>query len=166
MTKTARQDILDPSGIVQSQVVESRDGAFRLTLNGTGSDRTLAAHFLENALGGGIQHVALTTSDIFASADAMLAAGADILPIPGNYYDDIAARFGLDQPALVRMKSRNILYDVDAGDHVYLHMYARAFDKRFFFEIVQRDGYVGYGAANSGVRLTAQSRYRDQAELL
>lgn len=166
MMKTARQDILDPSGIVQSQVVESLDGAFRLTLNGTGSDRTLAAHFLENALGGGVQHVALTTNDIFASADAMLAAGAAILPIPGNYYDDIAARFGLDQPALSRMKSRNILYDVDAGDHVYLHMYARAFDKRFFFEIVQRDGYIGYGAANSGVRLTAQSRYRDQAELL
>jgi 4-hydroxyphenylpyruvate dioxygenase len=45
-------------------------------------------------------------------------------------------------------------------------MYTRAFDKRFFFEIVQRDGYVGYGAANTQVRLTAQTRYRDRIELL
>jgi 4-hydroxyphenylpyruvate dioxygenase len=166
MTKTARQDIFDPSGVVQSQVVETADGAFRMTLNGTDSDRTLAGHFLENALGGGIQHLALMTNDIFATADAMQAAGAEILPIPGNYYEDIAARFGLDQPALARMESRNILYDVDAEQHVLLHMYTRAFDKRFFFEIVQRDGYVGYGAANTQVRLTAQSRNLDWVELL
>jgi 4-hydroxyphenylpyruvate dioxygenase len=166
LTKTTQQDIFDPSGVVQSQVVESADGAFRMTLNGTDSDRTLAAHFLENALGGGIQHLALTTNDIFASADAMQAAGAEILPIPGNYYDDIFARFGLDQGALQKMRSRNILYDADADGHVYLHMYTRAFEKRFFFEIVQRDGYVGYGAANTQVRLTAQSRYRDWVELL
>jgi 4-hydroxyphenylpyruvate dioxygenase len=166
LTKTAKQDIFDPSGVVQSQVVESSDGAFRMTLNGTDSDRTLAGHFLENALGGGIQHLALTTNDIFASADAMRAAGAEILPIPGNYYDDIAARFGLDQYTVSRMKSRNILYDVDSDEHVYLHMYTRAFDKRFFFEIVQRDGYVGYGAANTQVRLTAQSRHPDWVELL
>ncbi|MDR3472434.1 MAG: TIM barrel protein [Devosia sp.] len=166
MTKTAPQDILDPSGIVQSQVVESADGIFRMTLNGTDSDRTLAAHFLESALGGGIQHFAFTTADIYASADAMRAAGAEILPIPDNYYDDISARFGLDESAIAEMKSRNILYDVDGDGHVYLHMYTRAFEKRFFFEVVQRDGYVGYGAANSRVRLAAQSRYRDRAELL
>ena len=166
LTKTVEQDIFDPSGVVQSQVVESPDGAFRMTLNGTDSARTLAAHFLENALGGGIQHLALTTSDIFASADAMLAAGAEILPIAGNYYDDIAARFGMDQSTLTKMKSRNILYDVDVDGHVYLHMYTRAFEKRFFFEIVQRDGYVGYGAANTHVRLTAQSRYLDWVQLL
>jgi 4-hydroxyphenylpyruvate dioxygenase len=166
LTKTTKQDILDPSGIVQSQVVESPDGGFRMTLNGTDGHRTLAAHFLENALGGGIQHLALTSKDIFASADAMQAAGAEILSIPENYYDDIAARFGLDQSTLLRMKCRNILYDVDSDDHVFLHMYTRAFDKRFFFEVVQRDGYVGYGAANTQVRLTAQSRYRDGVELL
>ncbi len=96
----------------------------------------------------------------------MKAAGAEILPIPENYYEDIAARFGVDQSAVSRMKARNILYDVDSEDHVYLHMYTRAFDKRFFFEIVQRDGYVGYGAANTQVRLTAQSRHPDWVELL
>ncbi len=166
MTKTARQDIFDPSGVVQSQVVESPDGAFRLTLNGTDSGRTLAANFLKNALGGGIQHLALTTNDIFASADAIQAAGTEVLQIPGNYYDDIVARFAVDEGTLQKLKSRNILYDVDSSGHVYLHMYTRAFDEKFFFEIVQRDDYVGYGAPNTQVRLAAQSRHPDWVELL
>src|SRR5918993_3947704 len=33
LTKTGPQDVLDPGGVVQSQVVESPDGAFRLVLN-------------------------------------------------------------------------------------------------------------------------------------
>jgi 4-hydroxyphenylpyruvate dioxygenase len=32
------------------------------------------------------------------------------------------------------------------------------YDQRFFFEIVQRRGYRGYGAANAPVRLAAQAR--------
>ncbi len=166
LTKTARQDIFDPSGVVQSQVVESPDGAFRMTLNGTDASRTQAAHFLENALGGGIQHLALATDDIFAIADSLAAAGAEILQIPRNYYDDIAARFGLDAALVERLAARDILYDEDVDGNVFLQMYTAAFDKRFFFEIVQRDGYAGYGAANTHVRLTAQSRSVDLTELL
>jgi 4-hydroxyphenylpyruvate dioxygenase len=101
-----------------------------------------------------------------SSADALLAAGAEILPIPDNYYDDIAARFGLEHSLVERLRARNILYDEDEGGNVYQQMYTRAFDKRFFFEIVQRDGYTGYGAANTQVRLTAQSRSVDLTELL
>jgi 4-hydroxyphenylpyruvate dioxygenase len=37
----------------------------------------------------------------------------------------------------------------------------RAFAKRFFFEIVERRGYRGYGATNAAIRLAAQSQYRD-----
>jgi hypothetical protein len=40
----------------------------------------------------------------------------------------------------------------------YLQVYTATFDKRFFFEIVQRKGYRGYGAANAPVRLAAQAR--------
>jgi 4-hydroxyphenylpyruvate dioxygenase len=40
----------------------------------------------------------------------------------------------------------------------YLQVYTESFDQRFFFEIVQRRGYRGYGAANAPVRLAAQAR--------
>jgi 4-hydroxyphenylpyruvate dioxygenase len=37
-------------------------------------------------------------------------------------------------------------------------VYTHAFDERFFFEIVQRRNYHGFGAANAAIRLAAQSR--------
>ena len=50
-------------------------------------------------------------------------------------------------------------YDRD-GSGEYFQLYSRAFEKRFFFEIVERRGYTGYGTANAGVRLAAQARYK------
>ena len=156
------QDVIDPSGLVQSQAIESADGAFRVTLNGSDAQRTLSARFLNNGFGAGFQHVALTTDNIFASGEALAAHGAARLDIPANYYDDLAARFGLDEAILARMAALGILYDVDAAGQEYWQLYSRAFDKRFFFEIVQRSGYRGYGASNAGIRLAAQSRFRDE----
>jgi 4-hydroxyphenylpyruvate dioxygenase len=40
----------------------------------------------------------------------------------------------------------------------YLQIYTQTFDQRVFFEIVERRGYKGFGAANASIRLTAQSR--------
>jgi 4-hydroxyphenylpyruvate dioxygenase len=53
-----------------------------------------------------------------------------------------------------------VLLDRDAGGR-YLQLYSRAFDRRFFFEIVERTGYRGFGARNAPVRLSAQARFRD-----
>lgn len=160
------QDVVDPSGLVQSQAIESADGAFRVTLNSSDAQRTLSARFLNNAFGAGFQHVAMTTDDIFATAEALRANGAARLDIPANYYDDLGARFGLDEALLARMAALGILYDIDAEGRDYWQLYSRAFDKRFFFEIVQRRGYRGYGASNAGIRLAAQSLFREEANPL
>ncbi len=37
-------------------------------------------------------------------------------------------------------------------------IYTHAFDNRFFFEIVERRNYQGFGAANAAIRLAAQAR--------
>ena len=78
-----------------------------------------------------------------------------------NYYADLQARFGLE-PALVENLARNhILYDRD-GSGEYFQYFTRAFDKRFFFEIVERRGYEAYGAPNAPVRLAAQARFKTE----
>lgn len=50
------------------------------------------------------------------------------------------------------------------GSGEYFQLVSRAFAKRFSFEIVERRGYRGYGAANTPIRLAAQSRYRDDLD--
>jgi 4-hydroxyphenylpyruvate dioxygenase len=160
VSKTPQLEIADPLGLVQSQAVESRDKSLRITINGSMAAQSLSSRFIQKYLGAGVQHIAFETADVFAAAEAARANGLPILDIPRNYYDDVESRFGLD-PALVdRMAALGILYDRD-GESEYFQYYARAFAKRVFFEVVERRGYDGYGAANATIRLAAQARFKD-----
>ena len=156
--RTPQVDIVDPAGIVESQVVQSPDRGVRICLNASQSGRTMASRFLSEYYGAGVQHIAFATGDIFATVVAMLGNGVDLLPVPDNYYDDLEARLALE-PALVdRMRALGILYDEDDAG-AYFQVYTHVFANRFFFEVVERRGaYRGFGAANAPVRLAAQSR--------
>lgn len=155
--KTPMVDIIDPSGVVRSQVVENASGTLRITLNGAENRRTLAGHFIAEKFGSGVQHLAFNTSDIFATAAALRQNGFETLPISANYYGDIEARFGLDPDLTERLKAENILYDKD--DHgEYFQLYSRTLGEGFFFEIVERREYRGYGAPNAIFRIAALKR--------
>jgi 4-hydroxyphenylpyruvate dioxygenase len=158
--KTAPTDVFDPLGLVRSQSVHTADRQFRLQFNGSTAETTLASRLHRRYWGAGLQYVSLATQDIFATAERLDQAGVAMLPIPANYYDDLAARFGLEADFVDRLARHNILYDRD-DDGEYLQMNTRAFEKRFYFEIVERRGaYDGYGTANEVIRLSAQSRFR------
>jgi 4-hydroxyphenylpyruvate dioxygenase len=155
--KTPVQDVLDPGGIVHSQVVETTDGAFRLVLNASQSRQTLSSRFLTDLFGSGVQHIAFATSDIFATAKRLRARGVELLSIPENYYDDLEARIDLQPGALDRLRANNVLYDRQ-GTGEYFQIYTKSFDGGFFFELVERYAYTGFGAANAPIRLAAQTR--------
>jgi 4-hydroxyphenylpyruvate dioxygenase len=151
-------DVVDPSGLVRSQVIESPDGALRLTLNGAESHRTLAGYFIAETFGSSVQHIAFASADIFATARALRAKGLVPLEISPNYYADLDARLGLDAAFLARLADHHILYDRDAGGE-FFQLYTPNFGEGFFFEIVQRIGsYAGYGAINAPFRIAAQKR--------
>jgi 4-hydroxyphenylpyruvate dioxygenase len=80
-----------------------------------------------------------------------------MLSIPENYYDDLEARTDLSPERIEELKALNILYDRDAGG-IFHHAYTTTLDGGFFFEIIEREGYSGYGAPNAGIRLAAQAR--------
>jgi 4-hydroxyphenylpyruvate dioxygenase len=157
LAKTPEQDVLDPGGLVKSQVVQSADGALRIALNASQSVRTQSSRFLTEAFGSGVQHIALATDDMDATVARLEANGVELLRIPENYYDDLEAKTDLQPDRIDRFKAHNILYDRD-GNAEYLQVYTRTFDERFFFEIVERRGYRGFGAANASIRLAAQTR--------
>jgi 4-hydroxyphenylpyruvate dioxygenase len=156
--KMPELDVLDPGGLVKSQVVQSADGALRLVLNASQSGRTQSSRFLSEAFGSGVQHIAFETRDIFATAAQLEANGMTLLAIPENYYDDLEAKTDLSIAELERLKRHNILYERE-GNGDYLQLYTPTFEDRFFFEIVERrGGYKGFGASNAQIRLTAQTR--------
>ena len=87
----------------------------------------------------------------------LAGAGLKILPIPANYYDDLRARFGLEDAMIASLAEHGILYDRDR-DGEYFQLYTPTFADRFFFEIVERRSYSGFGAPNAPIRLAAQTR--------
>ena len=150
-------EIADPLGLVKSQVLQNKDGSLRLVLNASTAMQTMSSRFLSEFFGAGVQHIAFACDDIFRAVSAMRAKGATFLTIPDNYYDDIDSRFELDPALLKAMKDNGILYDRDDTGE-FFQIYTHAFEERFFFEVVQRRGYKGFGAPNAGIRLAAQTR--------
>ena len=150
-------EIADPGGLTRSQVVQDAAGRLRLVLNASQSQRTLSGRFVSEFFGSGVQHIAFASDDIRATARRLRAAGLAPLPIPANYYEDLAARFGLADALLAELAAEGILYDRDSAGE-YFQLYTPTFAERFFFEIVERRAYAGFGAANAPIRLAAQAR--------
>lgn len=80
MHKAPMVDVVDPDGLVRSQALATDEGGFRITLNGAETHRAMAGNFLADSFGTSVQHIALTISNIFATADAMSDLGFEPLP--------------------------------------------------------------------------------------
>jgi 3-dehydroshikimate dehydratase len=141
----AGAELAAPDGLVRSRAARSADGRVRFALS---------VPVVGNG-GGELQHVAFACDDILATAEAMRERGVPLLEIPGNYYDDLAARTELDDDAIEQLRELGLLYE--PGE--LLHFYTAMAGPRLFFEVLERrGGYDGYGASNSPVRLAAQRR--------
>ncbi len=147
------EEVADPYGLMRSRAMSNGDGSVRLILS-------------VPALGGGkrpetadFQHVAFSCRDVFAAVRRMRELGLPRLPIPGNYYRDLAARTTLSAARIEALRELSICYDADGDGGEYLHAFTAMLGRRLFFEIVQRvDGYDGYASANTPVRMAAQYR--------
>ena len=156
--KVSMVDVVDPGGLVRSRAIQNVSGDLRITLNGAENLNTLAGQFIDRTFGAAVQHLAFSCTDIFATAEALAVRGFEALEISPNYYEDLGARFGLQDAFLARLQLSKVLYDEDA-DGRYFQLYSRRRTSEVFFEIVQRDRhYDGYGAANAPFRVSAQKR--------
>jgi 4-hydroxyphenylpyruvate dioxygenase len=154
-------EVADPYGLVRGSAVSNEDRRVRLLLT-------------MPALGGGplpesagYHHVAFACEDVFAAAMQMRSARLPTLSVPGNYYDDLAARTNLHPATIDTMREFAILYDADDQGGMYFHFFTAMFGRRMFFELVQRGGgYDGYGTPNTAVRTAAQYRHLVLAGLI
>jgi 4-hydroxyphenylpyruvate dioxygenase len=157
LQRLPQMEIPDPVGLVQSQALISANQSLRIILNGSSATRTLSNRFISEFFGSGVQHIAFLCDNIFSAVADMRKRGAKFLRIPDNYYDDVEAKYGLDAELMAALRDNQILYDRE-GDGEFFQIYTPSFDERFFFEIVERRNYQGFGAANAGIRLAAQTR--------
>lgn len=159
---TANTVLHDPYGVIRSRALEAPNKKVRYALNVSEKSGTAVGRTVDEFRGAGIAHIAIAVNDVVGAVRRLRARGMPMLAIPANYYDDLAARYGIEQARLDAWRELGIMLE-RGDDGEFLHAYTTPFDKRFYFEIIERrNGYDGYGAANAPFRLAALAHWKDQ----
>lgn len=138
---------------LHSRAMSGPENKIRIPLNEESSSGLgQIQEFLAAYNGEGIQHVALTTEDIYETIDRLRRGGVAMMtPPPATYYEDLATRLpGHGEPA-EEMQARGILIDGSTeGDdkRILLQMFTETLIGPIFIEIIQRKRNDGFGEGN------------------
>ena len=138
---------------LHSRAMSAPDGRIRIPLNEEASkDTGQIEEFLLSYNGEGIQHIAFSTPDIYATVDQLRARGvAFMTPPPESYYEMLDERLPGHGEPLEDMKARGILIDgstADGDPRILLQIFTQTLLGPVFFEIIQRKKDEGFGEGN------------------
>ncbi|AJP72253.1 4-hydroxyphenylpyruvate dioxygenase [Sphingomonas hengshuiensis] len=133
-----------------SQAMIAPDRAIRIPLNESQDDKSQIEEFLREYQGEGIQHLALTTADIFDTVERLRARGVRLQDTIETYYELVDTRVPGHGEDLERLRRNRILIDgsVESGEGILLQIFTENMFGPIFFEIIQRKGNEGFGNGN------------------
>ncbi len=125
-------------------------GKLKIPLNESSDDKSQIAEYLRDYNGEGIQHIALTTPNIYETVEKLRAAGVVFQDTPETYYELIDERVPNHGEDVARLKENSILVDgnPETGDGLLLQIFTTTNIGPIFFEIIQRKGNEGFGEGN------------------
>lgn len=133
-----------------SRALGSPCGKIKIPLNESTDDDSQIEEFLRDYHGEGIQHIALSTDNIYETVHGLRKAGLNFLDIPDTYYEGIHARVPWHTEPLDKLREESILIDgtpTPAGG-LLLQIFTENIFGPVFFEIIQRRGNDGFGEGN------------------
>ncbi len=147
-----------------SRAMSAPDEKIRIPLNEEASNGTgQIEEFLMDYNGEGIQHIALTTDDIFATWDQLKANGLPFMtPPPDTYYEDLETRLPGHGEPVEELQKRGILLDgsTEGDNKLLLQIFTETLLGPVFIEIIQRKKDEGFGEGN--FKALFESMERDQ----
>lgn len=139
---------------LNTRVMVAPDGRIRIPLNEEGGDggKGQIAEYLRAYNGEGIQHIALSSGDLYGSLDSLKARGlAFAPPPPPAYYAQLDDRLPGHGEPVAAMRERGILLDgtTEGGQpRLLMQIFSRLMVGPVFFEFIQRKGDEGFGEGN------------------
>ncbi len=119
--------------------------------------------FIRDYKGEGIQHIALLSSDLPKTVDALAGAGIEFMDAPhDSYYSNLAARVPDHGQDVDSLRGRGILLDGKPGGKILLQRFTRRQIGPVFFEIIERRGEDGFGEGN--FKALFESQENDQVK--
>jgi 4-hydroxyphenylpyruvate dioxygenase len=164
---------------LSSVVMASADNVVKMPINepAKGKKRSQIEEYILFNSGPGVQHIALLTEDIVASVSALRARGVDFISVPETYYATMRERlfaggdekqgmrkeWNITEKAFAEIERLNILIDYDERGYL-LQLFTKPLMDRptVFIEIIQRNGFDGFGAGN--FKSLFEAIEREQAE--
>src|SRR3954469_23138714 len=133
-----------------SKAMTSPCGKIRIPLNESQDDKSQIEEFLREYKGEGIQHIALGSSDIYASVDVIRGRGIPFQDTPDTYYEMLPERIKGHEESIPELEKRRILMDgaPTEGQGLLLQIFTQNVIGPLFFEIIQRKGNDGFGEGN------------------
>lgn len=139
---------------LKSRAMTSPCGKIRIPINESSDDKSQIEEYLREYHGEGIQHIALTTDDIYATVEALRSNNLDFMDTLDTYYEGVSKRVPWHKEDMPRLQKNRILIDgapsmdgTENGD-LLLQIFTKTVIGPIFFEIIQRKGNEGFGEGN------------------
>jgi 4-hydroxyphenylpyruvate dioxygenase len=136
---------------LMSKVVTNGDGRVKFPINepAEGARKSQIDEYLEFYGGPGVQHIAVSTTDIVGTVEALAARGVQFLRTPESYYEEVPERVGSIEQSLDDLRRLGILVDRDDEGYL-LQIFTKPLGDRptIFLEIIERHGARGFGEGN------------------
>lgn len=148
-------DICTDFSALKSVVMASPNEIVKMPINepAMGKKKSQIEEYVDYYNGAGIQHIALRTPNIIAAVSNLRARGVEFISVPETYYVSMRVRMkqaGMElKESFEVIQALNILIDFDEGGYL-LQLFTKPLMDRptVFIEIIQRNGFEGFGAGN------------------
>jgi 4-hydroxyphenylpyruvate dioxygenase len=136
---------------LMSKVMSDGEGKIKFPINepAEGKRKSQIEEYIEFYGGAGAQHIALATTDIVATVEALKEHGMIFLDTPDSYYDEVHARVGDIEEDYDDLQRQKILADRDEDGYL-LQIFTKTAQDRptLFFEVIERHGATSFGEGN------------------
>jgi 4-hydroxyphenylpyruvate dioxygenase len=145
------EDISTEYSALMSKVMTDGQGKIKFPINepAEGKRKSQIEEYLEFNHGPGAQHVALQSSNIVETVEALQRRGVVFLATPDTYYEETPGRVGEIDESWDDLRRLRILADRD-DDGYLLQIFTKTAQDRptLFFEVIERHGARGFGDGN------------------
>ena len=145
------KDISTEYSSLRSIVVANDNEKIKMPINEPAEGKKISQiqEYIDFNAGAGVQHIALSTQNIVETVAELKENGAEFLPIPDSYYEELPSRVGEIDENIDELRKLGILVDRDEKGYM-LQLFTKPVEDRptLFLEIIQRKGSNSFGKGN------------------
>ncbi len=145
------KDISTEYSALMSKVMENDGGKCKFPINepAEGKRKSQIEEYLDYYYGPGVQHIAMSTANIYETVEQLKQRDIDFLRVPDTYYEYMKNRIGDVGEDWDKLQDLGILLDKD-DDGYLLQIFTQPVQDRptLFYEIIERHGSRGFGIGN------------------